>query len=336
MRKLILSVSLFVIAVGVRAQSPTITGAGVNPIAGDVYYGRHCDTNHVSPGASGASVTWDLSTMHVYESDTIAFVACASTPYCDSFPGSNLAWNDGFGGFDYYTADANGLAANGYSSGSSDNQYYSNPLSAFLCPLTFGDVKVDSYQSIQPMMPWYSYGNDSFLADAYGTLMLPGATYGGVLRVREILHSHDSDGTGAIQDIVRRERYMWFKQGVRFPLLMMVYDTTGGASYLWDVTYYTRNTVGINDAPTAQESINVYPNPASGDINIAYQSMNEKYVTITLTDMSGRTVLLKADELVKRGANMLSYSMAGIRVGTYLLRIQSGADVTTAKVMVVE
>lgn len=91
-----------------------------------------------------------------------------------------------------------------------------------------------------------------------------------------------------------------------------------------------------NKTSTLPAAISLYPNPASGTININYEAQSDSNISVMLTDMSGRSVLLKTDKLVKPGTNKLTYSMAGVPVGSYTLRIQSGADVTTTKVMVVE
>ena len=315
---------------------PTITGAANNPVAGEVFYGHACDTTGANRGAAGAGVTWDLSGLTVYQQDTSAFVSCSSTPYCDSFPGSNIAISDGFGGYTYFITDAAKWAVNGYGSATAtDNQHFSDPENIVSFPMTYNTVKADTYSSAQPGIPWYSSGIDSFIADGYGTLILPSGSHTNVLRVRTITYSNDSDGSTAAMH-VRSERYMWFTPGFHFPLLVMTYDTSGGTPYLYDVTYYTGGTTAVNDINNSAAKLKVYPNPARGTINIACTSPSDQAATIILTDITGHAVWSSVNERLSGGVNNFSYSTGSLPSGIYLLRVQAGDTAMTEKVTVIK
>jgi len=187
MKNILLLLVGFTVGINAIAQ-PTLTAATGNPVVGNVFYGHdQADTTGISKGASGAGVIWNLAFLDTTTTDTTLYLACAGTPYCDSFPGSTLAIFEGEGYYLYFIADASEFAISGQGepdtgAGGGGCLYYPVPQSLFNYPTTYGSVYADSFYSDQPVGHNYSYGIDSFIADAYGTLILPSGTYNNVLR----------------------------------------------------------------------------------------------------------------------------------------------------------
>jgi hypothetical protein len=225
----------------------------------------------------------------------LLYLACSGTPYCDSFPGSTLAIGYIGGYYEYYVTDARKLGQTG-DGDMTGLQYYGDPIELLSYPMGFGTVAVDTVASYNPTHADYTYGVDTLKGDAWGTLTLPSGTYANVLRVHIALINNDSDLSSGAPVVTRNRQdlYMWWTAGFHNPLLLMTYDTTGGASYLSGVAYYTKPVVllptvvqGIN---SNMEGLTIYPNPAVGSVHIQYSSPDRQVVTISLTDMIGRTI----------------------------------------------
>jgi len=335
MKKALLFVAAISGALHVCAQ-PTITAAGCNPVAGETFYGRYCSTTGVTLGATGAGVTWNMAGLTVTDYDTVQYQACAGTPYCDTFPGSTLAvqYDDEY---DYFVTDATKFAATGFGMPSGGSQYYSDPISYMVYPMLYNTVKIDSYVSSQPAFQTYSYGIDTFKADAYGTLILPTGTYNNVLRVHMIAISTDSMDftTPAMVSHRRSDIYMWYKEGFHNPLMTMYYDTSGtGVSHLGDVSYYLYTPSGIDKVKEHTLATQVYPNPAMNEVHIKMHLNNGGKVSIAATDMAGRAVGYAYEEFVNGGTTDMKYDIAGLPNGMYILKIQTAEGTDFKKIQV--
>lgn len=77
----------------------------------------------------------------------------------------------------------------------------------------------------------------------------------------------------------------------------------------------------------------IFPNPAQGMVNVAFHSQAGLRCTIELLNLSGKTVLREqftADsELTSRNLNI-----SHLKSGAYLVRIRSGSDILTGKMLV--
>ncbi len=84
-----------------------------------------------------------------------------------------------------------------------------------------------------------------------------------------------------------------------------------------------------------QQLLDVYPNPATGDIVIKCFFENNDVATVDLVDMQGKIVKrLKEREQVNKGYGTTSCSLAGLPNGLYILRMQTSERVLTRKVIV--
>jgi len=92
--------------------------------------------------------------------------------------------------------------------------------------------------------------------------------------------------------------------------------------------------LGTKAADAAAVGLSVYPNPADGAATVAYTvgSRSEK-VSIALTDLLGRQVQLLTNGLQSAGVRTQKFDVAGVKAGTYLLRVQVGEKVATRKVV---
>ncbi|MES2703203.1 MAG: T9SS type A sorting domain-containing protein [Bacteroidota bacterium] len=318
MKKVLLSAIVSLSSFALYAQ-PTLNAANLSPRAGDIFYGHTFDTTGITAGAAGAAITWDFDTLTQISIDTSAYVTCASTPYCDSFPGANIAINNG-DSYAYGITSASKVQLIGaYAMGT--KVQFTGGLDVMYYPLNYHSTHVDTHHQEVSGFPLFNTTIDSFHADAYGTLKLPSGTYTNVLRVHQVTISRDSINFGVPSvETNRSETYNWYAAGFRSPLLTLTYDTAAGVSYLSDARYYTKNSpVSVLNTSAAQ--LQVYPNPASGSIHIAFGS-SDKPTAIVITDIMGREAGRIAAEQIGNRTDV-TYDVSGLANGMYIIHMQT-------------
>ena len=90
------------------------------------------------------------------------------------------------------------------------------------------------------------------------------------------------------------------------------------------------NAVGLTEFKN--EILNVYPNPASGIINVIFSS-NDNEVALSIVDLSGRTVASR--ELnVNAGMAQESIDISHLNSGVYLLTLRTSKGIETQKISI--
>ncbi|HEY0045708.1 MAG TPA: T9SS type A sorting domain-containing protein [Flavobacterium sp.] len=99
------------------------------------------------------------------------------------------------------------------------------------------------------------------------------------------------------------------------------------------ITTNTVSTELISLGTTENNVVNlkIWPNPASGVIYISTDIFTEQQSVITVTDMSGKVVIRKAQNL---NENMTSIDISGLESGMYMLRLESGEESVVKKLIV--
>lgn len=334
MRHILLSITAVAATLSSIAQ-PTLTAANSNPVPGDKFYGVYCNTTGVSKGPSGAAVTWDFSTLTAVGYDSIAYVACAGTTYCDTFPGSTVA-TEYDGDFDYFITDASGFYYTGYGM-SGGCAIYSDYSTRMVYPFTYNSTHVDDYSMVQAAFSTWSYGKDSMLADGWGTLILPTGTYSNVLRVRYRVYSTDSFAMTTPADVNRRlsEQYLWFMPGMHMPLLSMYFDTSGtGTLDLWDVEYFSGTPVGVKNTKISANDATILPNPADGASHIHLNMQTAGNVQVTITDIVGRQVGAPLQQYAAKGITDINLDVAALPSGMYMVNIMTPSGAIQRKLQI--
>ncbi|MEO8066515.1 MAG: FG-GAP-like repeat-containing protein [Flavobacteriales bacterium] len=89
---------------------------------------------------------------------------------------------------------------------------------------------------------------------------------------------------------------------------------------------------GIADG-TTMGGLSVWPNPTDGSLNIAFPSgMNE--LSISLSDISGRTVLSTQADAKALGAGATTLDLGGLSAGTYTLNVASSTGRNVQRIVV--
>ena len=233
-------------AIGAKAQGPVITASGFNPQVGDKIKWQYTHSSSVTPPEpGGANSVWDYSNLkdsgaiYVYN-----IVSPKGLPFADSFPTSNIAIANDTTSIEYWQTSNKGWGSVGfyykYTSGGID-LHKTNAIENYIVyPMSYQKVYTDSVSfnaNFYDGSSWTPYSGmqyDTLIADGYGTLKLPGATFNNVLRVFN--HSGTSNGSNGGGE------YFFYTNGIHFPLLVISSNTSydNGVETItsWIADYY--------------------------------------------------------------------------------------------------
>ena len=116
-----------------------------------------------------------------------------------------------------------------------------------------------------------------------------------------------------------------------------LYYTTTNAT---GCTYPNNHIIHILADPESVSSINntasftVYPNPATGNLNITWAAQSTGNGIVTISDVSGRTVYASSIEM--SAANHARLDISSLKAGVYMISIQSGTGYYCSKLVVGE
>jgi hypothetical protein len=79
-------------------------------------------------------------------------------------------------------------------------------------------------------------------------------------------------------------------------------------------------TTGINN--NFSNSVSLYPNPSTDNINISFETKNNETITINITDINGRVVLTERTD-VQKGNNVVNANIANLNSGMYIINLSS-------------
>jgi len=287
---------LFSLAVIASTQAafaqPVLTAANSNPVAGEQLYIYAADTAGVAYGVTGAAVTWNYAFPHDIGTDAVTYMPCAATPYCDSFPTSDIArfTNPGYG---YGVTGTGNFRQVGYYVAGVVDMHFRNYVS-IAYPFTYGSVRVDTaFATEYDLYPNYYRIIDSTFGDGYGSLILPSGTYSNVLRMHTAEVTADTAyymGSYSVT-LYRQDFYNWFDTGFHTGILSISTDTEGSAAtYVNSVSYSARSPhgLGINNSTGSNTGLDVFPNPASNIIHLKFNLDDPRSASITLADITGR------------------------------------------------
>lgn len=173
--------------------------------------------------------------------------------------------------------------------------------------------------------------------DGWGTLTTPFGTFE-VLRMTSEVTEHDSIYIDSLEMGVPVNRhyieYKWLAKGQKIPVLKITSDVSGLI-----VTYTDSVRViydDVNEKFIKNESVRVYPNPASTYIFIEFEVIEPVETEIVLLDMSGKCMFRRSEAHFLKGVNRSNISLKdkAIPNGTYLLYIKSAGQMLSKKLVI--
>ncbi len=330
-----------------------LTDVNLNPLVNDAFVSVTCDTTAVTAMSGGANITWDYSTiLTMSHYDTVVSIAYAGAPHASMFPGSTIA-SKTLSIIDttlnFYIANSSKFSQNGYYHSTTQNAKFTNALDQLHYPVTYLDSFNDAYAgSISanylgtPFVGTES-GTAHVVVDGWGTLKLPGGVIDtGVLRVHTTQAFVDSTyivsmAVGAGFTI---NTYSWYMAGYHSALLTIAYldqvsgpTGTGGPIHQKTVAYAKRYPLSIATMHTIENSLALYPNPATSELNIQFDGTSNEKVRISLLDMTSREVA-EISNVTASGTQHITYNTSSLAKGMYFVRIQSGSETMIKKVVI--
>ncbi len=248
-----------------------------------------------SPGASGAGVTWNFSSLSFTAAGTASIVLPSSTPFASSFTAATTAAKIALPTGTVYAYDnvqptykdqlGDAIQATGGST------YTPDPKRHLVFPFNYGNSYSDTYQCI-------SCSPSSFTVtyDAYGTLIINGKTYNNVARITNMF------GT---------PYYNYYSTNPVYSIFS--YDSSPSGSPYGSLIELAGG-VGIKENYVV-EHMSVFPNPASN--NVTLQNNNFMKVGFALYDILGKE--LRPSQELSQG-EITKIDVSAYPSGLYFIR----------------
>ena len=108
--------------------------------------------------------------------------------------------------------------------------------------------------------------------------------------------------------------------------------TNGGASYRWTLG------TGVGEeesSPLPTTGLSIWPNPTYGSVSVSFDLAQAGEVSVLVYDMQGRIVAAPASGYYDAGLHEISWDGAGAPAGVYIVRMTSGQEVSTGRIVLV-
>jgi hypothetical protein len=270
----------------IKAQA-ILTAANFNPVIGEVSTTKSCA--YTSPGPSGTSQTWNFSALTSTSTSTSTMVVPSSISGYTAFGSTNIAANASTVGF--YFTNSTVFQFWGSKPTPTLSIPYSNPENFMQFPFTYGNSFSDSFAGVFTNGSTFArMGSCTVTADGSGTLITPTATYSNVLRVR--LQEVYRDSAYSFPFIINytNDEYLWYTPGTHSALLALSSLSTSVGPPTQFGVYLSNIVTGVNSIASQNDAFSVFPNPASGKLNIHATAAENKDLQIKLYNVDGRQV----------------------------------------------
>lgn len=76
------------------------------------------------------------------------------------------------------------------------------------------------------------------------------------------------------------------------------------------------------------------PNPANGNVTVAYTLRNSSKVSLSLTDLSGKVIATQDEGIKNAGNNKLTFDVSSLDAGVYFYSVSINGATATKKLVV--
>lgn len=354
--------SAFLLPTLLVAQAPTIT-ADTRVLLGEGEPVRAFQDFPFNPGPAGENQTWDFG--DIGEGD-LSYEwrpqDPAETPFQDSFPAANLAFqvppgaqNDTTEAYIYYDLTEDGevllLGTVGLITGQ-DTFFliYQDPYLSAKFPITYQDVFTDEYRTTTVIeadtsqLTIISIGDLTLTGDAYGTLITPAGTFDDVLRVRldEVRRDSFINLPVPIPAMTTQEvtYYYWYAPGEDYILMEMQENRffSGGVPLFTTTSAFYRNrgpgTSSTTDQLSLTADLRVWPNPTVDELTLSLQVRESTSGFVQLFSANGREVRRLPRQQFSRGEHQLRMGVHQLPAGNYYLVLNTTSGLVREKVII--
>lgn len=278
---------------------------------------------NVSPGSSGANVTWDFIPYTDPTAITNLNSQCPGAQYCEQYPTANRITHvdDDNAYFILGTNDFHTIGS--YNNVSGDKVIYSDIEKNYQFPITYGQTFTDTFAYALQGSADVTTGTVTSEVDGYGTLLSPYGTIAGVLRIKKIRNYVVPNFVPGIPLNMQEENYEWIDNYGR---IWLVYSIATGSAPALGINYTLKSIVytdshtflATNEA-NKLNNISIFPNPVNDEINI---NCKEKIHGINIVNMEGKKIKQVHPITEKIDVRELSKGMYFLKIttekGTYL------------------
>ena len=354
------------ICISVLSVNAQITiNAGDMPTPFKIFYQANDTLPTVSVGNAGPNQTWTMTSLAQHTIDTSNTMSYFYAPNA-VFSTANLAikrsYQENYG---YFINSASSLmylggaaVINIQGTPTHINQVNTPAETAFQFPTAYNST----YNTNYFVKAKFYYGHTisgfmvdsilqksgvqkTFLTDAWGTITTPLA--GGaqnVLRIKETKISHDTTQAfvfGSWMDVPggitfdTTITYNWWANGIGVPIATAILDSTGAVSNVqW---LKSIPVVGIDES-TPDNTISIYPNPATNQITVQFDAStlisatSAKHDTqIDITNELGQSVKKIGSNQFIFYKNEIKIDVADLPTGVYFIQIQNQGNTLNKK-----
>jgi hypothetical protein len=107
----------------------------------------------------------------------------------------------------------------------------------------------------------------------------------------------------------------------------------GNNLYIDNIQMNNSNNVSLKEEALNQ-AFNFYPNPAEDNFTLEFDLASSATVTASIIDVTGRVVLVIAQEEVLSGAKSLNTSVANLEAGAYIVQVEINGAVSQEKLII--
>jgi len=316
----------------------TITNEALAPAGTTVYMGY--DTiaqNQITPGAPGANMTWDYSMLTAHQTDTVALMLPAQTPYAADFPFANFVVAlPSSSQYAFFTRNSNVFSNVGVAGDGGDYGFvvaHLEPANIYLdFPVNYGNSRVENY-SMEVRIADNSFpGVDSvkyktsteehLSVDAWGTMKLPIGTFD-ALRQKEEKTIRDTIWTRFFGNwivlstsVTETDTYNWWTNDVGAGFSLCSIDVDRPTMEITGITFLNSYTVGVET--NQEELVSCFPNPTSNVLKMDYpESIRPEQVIVS--NMMGQLFQVP----VQIGSGCITLQMNELPSGMYVVSLQA-------------
>ena len=296
----------------------------------------------LSPGASGANVIWNFSSLIAgISEDTTYYENPTSTPYGSSFPSANIStkeWsqNENCFGYWYYINNSLGMQTIG------KGDCWSTPPATLISGnslsfplLTYGNFVNHSLRGVLDSTGPGDYRVFLFInvstADAWGTITTPVGTVSAI-RIYTTVTFYDSSyvgGVGTQNSLITDDyNYKWYEKDLGWPVLDI---SKNSMEYDYKTARYSASlATGINSIAYSDNSLSIYPNPNNGVFSISWQNAVAKS-EVEIYNVLGEKVYATSN-FKQQTSNEID--LLNSPKGFYFVKINDGTKIYYRKIVV--
>ncbi|MBL7895034.1 MAG: T9SS type A sorting domain-containing protein [Bacteroidia bacterium] len=315
----------------VKAQI-TLTKATNEPVIGDVDNRQTMDTVNAIPNNSGSGQVWDFSTLTTGTAAAVAntYTTPSSVPGGTAHPTATIAQTDGTSPR-FFKTTATTFEMLGMTT-SSVTLTFTNTAVMANWPIAFNYANNDPVGGtlVSAFGGGTFSGNLVGTAPGSGTLLLPGRTYNNVLQVITYMNLTATIATSLIPitATLNVTNYQYYDASQKFPLLnvnITRINSLAGNQVTTTVDVNNNIYAGINEY-NLDNSLVIYPNPASNNINI--QLSNSKSAKVEIINQFGQVV-----KTVNIESNNDNINISELSSGVYFVKTLSENKTSVKKLI---